>query len=116
MTPEGKVKAALRAALERRGLWRIGGPQPAILNGWFYMPQNMGLGANGIPDFMGCIGPGARLFGIEAKRPGGKPTTLQLDRIFEIGAAGGIAFVASSVDDLTPLWDYLEASKLVRQP
>lgn len=104
MTPEGKVKKAIREALVGMGLKRAGGDDvdnPAV--GWFYMPANNGMGVSGIPDFMGIFH--GRPFGVEAKGPDGAPTALQLDRMGEIDAAGGITLVIdpSNVRDLEKL-------------
>lgn len=44
----------------------------------------------GTPDIMGCIA--GRLFVIEMKRPGAKPTPIQLQRLKEWSTAGAVAF------------------------
>jgi hypothetical protein len=75
MTPEGKVKAKIKAILKSRGVW-------------FFCPIPMGLGVHGIPDFIGCA-PGGRFVAIEAKAHPNKPTALQarvLDILHKIGA------------------------------
>lgn len=108
MTPEGAVKRDIRKWLSAHGLMNAGIERiPADNTGWFYMPQNMGMGVSGIPDFVGVIGPAGRFFSIEAKAPGGKPTPVQLCRHAEITAARGIVLVADCVEDLTPLEQYL---------
>ena len=109
MTPEGQVKKDIRAWLVSRGLQPAGYKRPAKMTGWFYMPANNGMGVSGIPDFMGCIGPNARMFSIEAKRPvGGKVRGVQEERMKEIKDANGLVFVARSVDDILELEKYLE--------
>jgi hypothetical protein len=70
MTPEGTVKAQIRKFLKERKVW-------------FCCPATGG--------FLVCYK--GRLIAIEAKRPGGKPTKLQIDAITAINASGGIAFV-----------------------
>lgn len=108
MTPEGAVKRDIRKWLLANGLMNAGIESIQHDNkGWFYMPQNNGLGVSGIPDFVGIIGQGGRFFSIEAKAPGGKPTPIQLDRHAEIRAAGGIVLVADCVAALKPLEQYL---------
>jgi hypothetical protein len=109
MTPEGRVKKAIKAWLDARGFWRAGADEPPEVRGWYYLPQNMGLGSNGTPDFMGIIkhSPFGIPFFIEAKAPGGKPTELQKDRHREIRAAGGIGLVADGVSALAELESYL---------
>lgn len=60
----------------------------------------------GIPDILMCIpyqklstNPGL-FVAIEVKQPGKKPTPVQVQCIEEIRAAGGVAFVATSVEDV----------------
>lgn len=108
MTPEGAVKRDIRKWLLAHGLMNAGIESiPQANKGWFYMPQNNGLGVSGIPDFVGIIGPLGLFFSVEAKAKGGKPTPVQLARHEEIRAAGGIVLVANCVADLTPLEQYL---------
>lgn len=85
-TPEGKVKAKIKGYLK---------DQP---NCWFYMPVQNGMGVVGIPDIIGVLN--GRFFGIECKAPGKEKnvTPNQQAKIDAINAAGGIAFVASSVE------------------
>lgn len=110
MTPEGKVKAALKKWLDRQGFWRAGADRPKLaVQGWYYMPQNRGMGVSGIPDFVGSFimdGHYPRPFGIEAKKPGGITTQLQRDRHEEMRAAGWLIFV---IDDVNTLDTELEA-------
>lgn len=87
MTPEGKVKAAVRAWLKARGIW-------------YYQPVQNGMGQVGIPDFICCWN--GRLLAIETKAPGKKSqTTANQDRVLqEINSHGGVAVV---VDDAAAL-------------
>ena len=41
-----------------------------------------------------------RFVAIEVKRPGGKPSKLQLAQLNRIQASGGVAMIAESVDDV----------------
>jgi len=86
MTPEGKVKEAIRRYLK------------SLPNCWFYFPVQNGMGIVGIPDIIAVIG--GRFVAIECKAPGKeKNTTPNQNRVIEfINKAGGVAFVASSVD------------------
>lgn len=56
-------------------------------------------GLPGSGDIIGCLKDG-RFFSIECKRPGLPPTPLQRDFMFKVQTSNGIAFVASSIDDL----------------
>ena len=87
MTPEGRVKAAVKKLLKEQGVW-------------FYMPVQNGMGVVGIPDFICCWG-GAFL-AIETKAPGTRRnlTPNQERRIAEIHAAGGRALVVDDIDQL----------------
>ncbi len=58
--------------------------------------RHVTMGAIGDPDLYGCL-PGGQHFEIEVKRPGNKPTALQLRRLEEWNAAGAIAGYAHSV-------------------
>lgn len=105
MTPEGRVKDSIKKWLDARGFWRAGGPEPDMVRGWYYMPQNMGMGVSGIPDFVGStlVGPAAVAWAIEAKAPGEKPTPLQLERHAEMRACGWLVLVVDDVSQLSPL-------------
>ncbi|MGG3987713.1 VRR-NUC domain-containing protein [Bacillus smithii] len=52
----------------------------------------------GIPDILACIN--GRFVGIEVKRPHGVVSALQKANIQKIETAGGVAFVAYSVEDV----------------
>jgi hypothetical protein len=110
MKPEAKVKKAIKAWLHERGIWSAGTTAAAPRRGFMYMPQNVGLGVNGLPDFIGSFflpAGGVQPFGIEAKAPGGKPTELQKERHAEMRAAGWLVLVADSVSALAELESYL---------
>ncbi|MEA0565134.1 VRR-NUC domain-containing protein [Lysinibacillus irui] len=53
---------------------------------------------SGVPDILACIN--GKFVGIEVKRPGGVVSELQKYNIEKIQAAGGVAFVAYSVEDV----------------
>jgi hypothetical protein len=73
-----------------------------------YIPTH----TRGVSDIIGCIPKTGRFLAIEVKRPGGKPTSEQKQFIDTINDAGGLAFVASSIDDvLVKLCVVLEQSK-----
>ena len=93
-TPEGKVKAKVKAAFkylmhEGYGLF-------------YHMPVQNGMGAP-ILDFVGCklqtitpemVGKTVGLyFAVETKAPGGKATERQLQTMADIQKAGGATFV-----------------------
>ena len=83
MTPEGKIKAAVKARLNAAGAY-------------WYMPVSNGMGRVGAPDFIVCWC--GRFFGIETKAPGKRNNTTPNQRREgdAIGAAGGTWIV---VDD-----------------
>lgn len=112
MTPEAKVKAAIKKWLAAHGFWAAAGKQPAVVRGWYYMPVNNGMGVSGIPDFIGSLVYDAHLgavvpFAIEAKAPGEGPTERQKDRHVEMRAAGWLVLVADDVSKLAELEAYL---------
>jgi hypothetical protein len=54
----------------------------------------------GIPDIMGMLPGNARTLGIEVKVPGEKPTPQQQAWLDKINKSGGVAFFASSVEEV----------------
>ena len=81
MTPEGRVKAAVKRALA------------TLPRRYHFMPVQNGMGAPAL-DFYCCIN--GRFVAIETKAPGKKLTARQEATRDQIYAAGGIVFV---VDD-----------------
>lgn len=53
----------------------------------------------GAPDILGCLKGGAFL-AIEVKRPGGVATKNQLEFLATVSRLGGLAFIATSVDEV----------------
>lgn len=94
MTPEGRVKAKVKAWLQARGVW-------------YCMPIGSGYGSSGVPDFICCWG--GRFLAIETKAPGRRngTTALQKQQIEAIQAALGVAIV---VDDVSQLDEMFGAS------
>ena len=101
MTPEGRVKDAIKKMLKAAGWY------------WF-MPVSNGMGRHGIPDIIACkptvitpdmVGQRVGLFvGIECKAPGklGTVTPLQERELKAIEAAGGIAVLADNASYVEP--------------
>lgn len=91
LTPEGRVKAAVKKYLKARGVW-------------FYMPVQNGMGRVGIPDFICCFE--GRFYAIETKAPGKKDqTTPNQDKELEgIRCAGGEALVIDDVSQLAKVF------------
>lgn len=83
MTPEGKVKAAIKKELVLRGIY-------------FFMPRGTAFGRAGVPDIIICHA--GKFIGMEVKAGRGKPTALQLREHERIRAAGGIAVVVNESD------------------
>jgi hypothetical protein len=95
MTPEGKVKHAVKQELKRRDIW-------------YFLPVSNGMGQVGIPDFICCME--GIFLAIETKAPGKRgDTTANQDRVIaEIKDHWGKALV---VDDVEQLRDYLDGEK-----
>lgn len=95
MTPEGKVKKAVREFLRAKDVW-------------FYQPVQNGMGQVGIPDFVCCYR--GTFIAIETKAPGKlNGVTPNQQRVIDaIKAHGGLAVVVDSVDSLIPVFDILE--------
>lgn len=85
MQPEAKIGKKIREYLEGIGAFVFkvhGGPQMTA----------------GLPDLIACVG--GLFIGIEVKCPGQLPTQIQKLRHEQIRKADGVAFVATSVDDV----------------
>jgi hypothetical protein len=87
MTPEGRVKAAVKRVLREFDIW-------------YFCPVSNGMGQAGIPDFICCWD--GRFLAIETKAPGKTGnTTANQDRVIEcINAAGGRALVIDNAEIL----------------
>ena len=83
MTPEGKVKAAVKRELDR------------YPDHYREMPVPGGYGKSGL-DFTVCFF--GRFLAIETKKAGAEPTERQYQRIREITKAGGVATVVAGVE------------------
>ncbi len=86
-TPEKKVKTAIKSWLTKQGIY-------------FHCPIGSAFGTHGAPDIFCCAK--GRFVGIECKAPGKEKNTTpnQDDHISRINAAGGLSFVASSLDEV----------------
>jgi hypothetical protein len=91
MTPEGRVKDAVKKVLKKHGIW-------------YFMPMQNGFGVVGVPDFICCFH--GMFLGVETKAPGKREqTTPNQDRVLrEIVEHGGYTLV---VDDAKQLEDYI---------
>jgi len=76
ITPEGRVKAKVRALLQK-------------YNVYYFMPATGGYGRSGIPDIVACAN--GRFVAIECKAGNNVPTALQERELNVIAAAGGYA-------------------------
>jgi len=65
----------------------------------------------GTPDIIACLN--GRFIAIEVKRKGNKATPLQLAKIEQIRASGGIAFIAYSKDDVISKLNKLNGNKTI---
>ena len=72
-TPEGRVKAKIKALLKTHGAY-------------YTMPVMTGMATNGTPDF--SVGSSGRYLAIEAKAGDNAPTELQWARLREVERAG----------------------------
>lgn len=91
-TPEGKVKAQVKAILIEN-------------DAYYFMPVQNGMGAPAL-DFH-CIHNG-RGFCIETKAPGKKPTARQAGTIMKIEASGGRCFVIDGPAGYSKLTNWLK--------
>lgn len=96
---EAQIQSAILQYLNLKGIlaWRANsGMHMAHHNGKDYMIR---LAPKGTSDIIGCLGNG-KMLAIEVKRPKGVPTSDQQNFIDKINQRGGVAFVATSIDDV----------------
>lgn len=79
MTPEGKVKAKVKALFKQYGAY-------------FHMPVQNGMGEPTL-DFIACLR--GYFIAVETKAPGKKPTKRQQVTMAQMSAAGAFVFVVS---------------------
>ena len=77
-TPEGRVKAKVKALLKKYNIYH-------------FMPATGGYGRSGVPDIIACMR--GRFLAIECKAGAGKLTPLQSRELALIEEAGGLAYV-----------------------
>ena len=99
MTPEGKVKAAVKTLLKSMDVW-------------YYLPVSNGMGQHGIPDFICCVPPSGKFLAVETKAPGRRSNVspLQVRAIDGIRSRKGWAIV---VDDVVQLREFFKEQGLV---
>ena len=95
MTPEGKVKSAIKKYLDS-----------LAPNCWYFMPIMMGYGRKGIPDIVGCYK--GKFFAIEVKAPGAESHTTpwQDTELLGIRMSSGTALVCSSAEAVHAVFKY----------
>lgn len=101
--PRSPESAVLRACLDYlavRGImaWRNNSGL-AMMRGRGGKPQPVRFGKKGSSDILGVL-PGGRLLAVECKASDGKPTDEQIAFLDRVRAAGGVAILARSLDDL----------------
>lgn len=89
-TPEGKVKAMVKAILDNTEQC------------WYFLPVQNGMGQAGIPDFICCVRGKFLAIETKSKHTSRKLTALQARQIELINTASGTAVVINedNVDDL----------------
>lgn len=114
-TPEGRLKAAVKKELKRRGVW-------------YFMPMQNGMGVVGIPDFICCAQ--GWFFAIETKAPGKltqtpgmvvrrgpvgeMPVAVTANQRNVIGCirdAGGTAIAVDNLQQVIDVLDHLQARR-----
>lgn len=92
MTPEGKVKAKVKALLKRFGAY-------------YHMVVQNGMGAPSL-DFVGCHG--GLFFSVETKAGNKDMTDRQKQTATEMRKAGAVVFLVNEVEGLTELEQWLQ--------
>ena len=82
-TPEAKVKAKVKAILNKHGAYH-------------FSPATGGYGKSGVPDLIACYY--GKFIAIECKAGNNKPTALQEANLAHINRQGGFAFVINETN------------------
>ena len=90
MSNKGKTEKVITESIQR-ALKAIG------VRVWTYKVPGGYYGMNGVPDLLCSVA--GKFVALEVKRPGGKPTKLQLFRIAEIRDSGGVAEIVESREE-----------------
>jgi hypothetical protein len=108
MTPEGRVKLAVRTYLDMIGCIPASkAPNAATSHcGYYFMPVSNGMGVHGIGDIQGHYK--GFYFTIETKVEKKDPTPLQQHQINAVNLSGGKAFVVRGAEDLGELRAWVE--------
>ncbi len=92
MTPEGKVKALVKALLKQHGAY-------------YHMPVQNGMGKPSL-DFVGCHQGG--FFAVETKAGSKRMTERQEITAHEMEKAGGVVFLVNEVVGMNELTEWLK--------
>lgn len=90
---EADIQRAILAFLNLYG-WAVKVPAGGAKRGEYYVR----LCPQGTPDILGVVS--SRMIGVEVKRPGGRLRPGQGETIDHINRCGGVAMVATSVEDV----------------
>ena len=97
MTSERDIQRAIMIETHSLVDWHRNNVGVARISGY---TVRYGVGGNGGSDLIGILRGSGRFIACEVKRPGQKPTIGQKKFIDRINRAGGLAFVATSVEDV----------------
>ena len=102
MTPEAKVKKAVKKMLDDRGAY-------------YFMPATGGYGRSGVPDIVGCHK--GIFFGIECKAGDNQPTALQLRELDKIQMHEGYISIVNEKNllQVEVMLDCIEAERNASQ-
>ena len=93
-TKEAKIQSAILKLLDQRGAYSI---------------KTIACSKAGIPDIVACYK--STFIGIEVKTPEGVTSKLQEVNLHQIRVAGGVAFIARSVQDVEIVLALLDAER-----
>jgi hypothetical protein len=100
VTPEGRIKKAVKDFLYAQGVSSLARPcNPSY--GYYIMPVPAGIGSSTL-DFIGCCR--GVFFAIETKAPGGKLTARQKVIAEMILTGAGYVFIVFDIDEFKSEW------------
>lgn len=110
-TPEGIVKDKVKKLMAKYGIFSSSQmtkalKDPSMVRGWYHMPVSLGMGAHGIPDFLGIHRSFA--FTVETKKDSkSKPTKLQIMQMEVMALGGYTIFIVYDDNTLNELENWL---------
>lgn len=110
MTPEAKVKNAVKRALEARGVYpfmKAADMHPLEVKGMYWMPVQGRFAVHGVHDFCGVYR--GQFFSLETKAPNNPEDATEPQRAFAVAASHSLGWPRIGVRDTSVVDELLNA-------